>query len=164
MKKIITMVLMMSFTLYAIQPLIRDNNRSIVTDPNTGLQWQDDLITSTQVVFDWNSSIKYCEDLNISGIDDWRLPNYNELLSIYDFTTTTAPYIKSGFNNIGRNYAYYTSTTYVSDKPGENLIPGSYIWVVPFDGATLFPYRDQKSIGSGSTKYVRCVRSTNPPN
>ncbi len=152
---------MMSFTLYAIQPLIRDNNRSIVTDPNTGLQWQDDVDVSRQVVADWNSSIKYCEDLNISGVDDWRLPNYNELLSIYDFTTTTAttvsPYFKSAFKNKDGNYPYYTSTTYVSDKPGENLVPGSYVWIVDFREAVLSPYRDIKN--PGNWMGVRCVRS-----
>ena len=61
----------------------RDNGNGTVTDSSTGLMWQqfDDGIAR-----DWESSIKYCEELELGGYSDWHLPHAKELQSIVDYS------------------------------------------------------------------------------
>jgi len=141
----------------------RDSN-GIVTDTKTGLQWQDnysdnaDQIKST----DFNGSIEYCKNLSISEVSGWRVPNYNELLSLVDFSQTAISlnpiFI---YTNKPAIENYTTSTTYKSNLKDRNLNKGSAIWVVTF-GTTnyvgiLYPYYHLKTDNS----LVRCVRDKN---
>ncbi len=54
-----------------------DNGDGTVTDASNGLIWQQ----SGPGSMDWESALTYCENLDLSGFDNWRLPNRNELLS-----------------------------------------------------------------------------------
>jgi len=58
----------------------RDDARQIVTDNNTGLQYQDDVSR----YLNWTDAIGYCETLTLGSHTDWRLPNFNELYFIAD--------------------------------------------------------------------------------
>ena len=54
-----------------------------VIDNNLGLEWQQTIPNSQ---FDsWAYAVAYCSDLEYGGHTDWRLPAYNELLSIVDY-------------------------------------------------------------------------------
>ncbi len=39
----------------------------------------------SDMTYSWPQALSYCEGLSWGGYDDWRLPNRNELLSIFDF-------------------------------------------------------------------------------
>jgi hypothetical protein len=111
-----------------------------VTDSTTDLVWQDDA-TSPQTT--WESAIRYCEDLELGGSTDWRLPNINELTSIVD-DTTSEPAISSVFVNT-TSYYYWSSTTYASYT--------FFAWRVSFSNG--FQYYNNKT----DSYYVRCVRA-----
>jgi len=85
---------------------IVDNNSStaIVYDSSTNIIWQD-IITPDKVTYaDANS---YCEDSNLSGISNWRLPSIEEVRSlrypVKNTTNITSTYlvISNKFINIG---------------------------------------------------------------
>ena len=73
-----------------------DNRDGTVTDDCTGLMWQKetaDVNGDGQISPDWDGgdivlwqqALQYCEDLELAGRDDWRLPNVRELQSIMDY-------------------------------------------------------------------------------
>ncbi|MBF0102265.1 MAG: DUF1566 domain-containing protein, partial [Desulfobacterales bacterium] len=61
--------------------LMIDNGDGTVTDQTTGLMWQK---SDDGVERKWSDALVYCENLNLAGYSDWRLPNIKELLSITD--------------------------------------------------------------------------------
>ncbi len=113
---------------------------NIVTDTVTNLQWQDDAIGSEM---DWEAAITYCEDLELDTLDDWRLPNINELKSIID-RSRFKPAIVDEFEHTSSS-VYWSSTTYEDFK--YNALHSSFN-----SGNTN---NDDKS----SSYFVRCVRA-----
>ncbi|WP_239670890.1 DUF1566 domain-containing protein [Vibrio variabilis] len=69
-------------TSYGINNLV-DNSDKTVTDKATGLTWQQG---DSQQGMDWFAGIQYCENLELAGRSDWRLPNIKELHSIVDYS------------------------------------------------------------------------------
>ncbi len=131
----------------------RDAVTATVYDDETGLIWQDEPYTQAEenayvanteagkVLF-WSSATDYCENLDYAGMQDWRLPNKNELLSITDFSRVF-PAVEPTFVNVTSHH-YWSSTTFAGGA--------SIAWFVGFDGGY-----------SGITEktesgYVRCVR------
>jgi hypothetical protein len=110
----------------------------IVTDSDTGLQWQD---SSEIAKLNWSEAIEYCEALSLGGYSDWRLPNRNELQSIVDISRYN-PAIKEGFENTESD-GYWSSSSYASDS--------NSAWKVNFDNGDTDYYRK-------SYDFVRCVR------
>ena len=99
-----------------------DNGNGTVTDSATGLIWQKcsaglgttlgNCSTGSISSYTWSSAISYCEGLTLGGRSDWRLPNINELGSIFDFTKSSDPNIDSiAFPNTRSSY-YWSSSTY----------------------------------------------------
>ena len=114
----------------------------IVTENQTGLQWQDNADVSN-VTKDWVGAINYCENLTLDGYSDWRLPNINELKSIVDRSISN-PAIVDGFANFSSN-GYWSSTTNVDY---ENIA-----WYVYFGSGYVFYNSEDVN------NYVRCVRA-----
>ncbi len=83
-----------------------DNGNGTVTDTDTGLMWQKD--TSPDSI---SLAIRthYCENLSLSGYNDWRLPDYNELHSLVDYGVYN-PAIDPIFSNTETS-CYLSSTT-----------------------------------------------------
>ncbi len=120
---------------------IRDDSKEVVLDTTTNLLWQDDNAVIS-LKYTWTNAITQCENLNLGGYDDWRLPSFNELYALIDKNTFN-PAMSSVFLNV-QNTSYWSSTTYARNITNA--------WDVYFnhggDGVGL----------KTDTSYVRCVR------
>lgn len=119
----------------------RDDKTKTVTCTKANLQWQDDESTKGETnKKTWQAAINYCEDLNLAGKTDWRLPNINELMSVYPDGST----INEKFKNaeVAPNNNYWSSTTNVLDD-------------------RLAFVRGFNSIEKTNKHYTRCVRVAN---
>lgn len=116
---------------------------NVVVDSKLDLMWQDDTAVKS-VRINWNAAKKYCENLSLEGFSDWRLPNYNTLISIVDYDRYQ-PAIMPSFQNVSILDYYWSSSRFVKKKGGA--------WYVHFyNGRT---YRNPKS----NENFVRCVRN-----
>jgi hypothetical protein len=83
----------------------------VVTDNLTGLMWASKgNLTSDKT---WQEALDYCNNLNLGGYSDWRLPNVNELESLVNVATElhTAIWLETqGFTTVQTDY-YWSSTT-----------------------------------------------------
>jgi hypothetical protein len=128
----------------------KDVDSGIVRDNKTGLFWQDDYSDNNNeiTILDWMGAINYCEELNLGGYTNWRLPNFNELFFIVDRTKYNPSIDSVNFNNTSSNN-YWTSTTIDRKK--------NYAWSVNF----YYGYGgngDDWQLKS-QLNYIRCVRS-----
>ena len=99
-----------------------DSGIGTITDSATGLVWQKcsaglgttlgNCSTGSISSYTWSSAISYCEGLTLGGRSDWRLPNINELGSIFDFTKSSDPNIDSIAVPNNRSSYYWSSSTY----------------------------------------------------
>ena len=104
-----------------------DNGDGTVTDNATGLTW---MQSDSGSGMDWSDALAYCENLDLAGSDDWRLPDAKELQSIVDYTrspdTTGSAAIDPLFNATSitsetgqADYPWYwTGTTHVDANGG----------------------------------------------
>lgn len=116
---------------YGINDFV-DNNDSTITDQSSSLMWQQ---ADSEEAISWGDALTYCENLELAGYSDWRLPNAKELQYIVDYTrspdTTNSPAIDPIFattsitNEAGqKDYPFYwTSTTHIrSNGTGSNAV------------------------------------------
>ena len=82
------------------------NGQQVVTDNVTKLMWQYTQ-SSTKT---WQAALQYCEDSTYAGYDDWRLPNKDELISLFNFDAEGYPY--TDFPSPTSVSTYWSSTTY----------------------------------------------------
>ena len=81
-----------------------------IIDHLTGLGWYN---YSIALGYDWATYIDWAEALNTEGYDDWRIANYHEATSIYNYETgmNVAPFNIIAVNNsIYNNGLMWTST------------------------------------------------------
>lgn len=126
----------------------RDANSEIVLDAFSGLMWQDNSEVATNKM-NLIEAIDYCEDLNLGGHADWRLPNYNELNQLADvqyYDPALPPEFKNFISSPDSDY-YWTSTMYANTA--------GYAWFVSISTGTA--YYDAYDTSLYNT-YVRCVR------
>ena len=109
----------------------------MVEDTSTNLIWEVKTDENYDQRYTWANALQFCDELNISGRADWRLPNRNELLSIVDYSThqpaidtTYFPY----FDEIGHTWS---SSTAVDDS-------SKAYYINPTDG--LLHVNDKASI------------------
>ncbi len=57
-------------------------DQPVVVDKITKLMWKQPEDWRD----DWGVALGFCESLNYSGFDDWRLPNINELKSLVNYS------------------------------------------------------------------------------
>ena len=94
---------------------------SAIIDNLTGLMWAKNA-NLPGGARSWNDAIDYCNDLGMETYTDWRLPNWNELRSLIDASTSN-PALSSGHPFFGVPVDYYwSSTTSVNNT--------SYAWFV----------------------------------
>jgi len=129
---------------YPAADFVRNDTKEIVTDNNTGLMWQDDA-EAASVSDVWADAINYCENKELGGYADWRMPNIRELLSIRE-ESAHEPAISSVFQNTAWS-GYWSSSTYKVFGAVEAA------WTIWFDYPAM--YFGAKSSESYN---VRCVR------
>ncbi len=100
-----------------------DNGNGTISDPATGLMWMQD---DSGMGMNWPDALKFAENKQFAGFNDWRLPDAKELQSIVDYTrspsTTNSAAIDPLFKCTGitneaglADYPFYwTSTTHVN--------------------------------------------------
>ncbi len=119
---------------------IRDNDKNIIYDSSTKVIWSDN--NDSKLI--WSDALQYCDDLNISGLDDWYLPNFNQLFNLVDRTKYN-PSIDDKFQHIQKDI-YWSSTTTLKDDNGTVL-------TINFtDGQS--DNEEDKNV----THYVRCIK------
>ena len=63
-------------------PRLIDNGDGTISDQTSGLMWQH---REDETNRNWENALLYCENLELSGYDNWRLPDIKELFTIADF-------------------------------------------------------------------------------
>lgn len=126
---------------------VRDNSTNIVRDLNSSLIWQDTAFNSSLVT--WQEALGYCENLDLAGYTNWRVPNKKELESIVNYSTKE-PSISPIFQNTEVNYRYWSSTTVY-----EQILFSDY------SSAYLFSFNSGSSstVAKTNSHYIRCVTS-----
>ena len=107
------------------------------------LEWQDNSQVKTTKL-NWSEAKEYCQNLSLSGYDDWRLPSIKELQSIADVSRYN-PAIKRGFTNVNTSNYYWSSSETVSAT--------KYAWIVYFKFGSTF------NLTKTNEYFVRCVRA-----
>jgi hypothetical protein len=133
-------------------PSFSDTNGTI-TDSISGLVWQKcskgqansldcsglDLLNNVT----WAAGLQYCEELDLAGRTDWRLPTSNELRSIVDYSKA-GPSIDTTYFSGTHTGNYWSSTTWP-----ESI---GYAYTVNFN------YGEEiHSNLRSATQYIRCV-------
>lgn len=119
------------------------NEEVTVEDKATGLIWQKVTDYSTRI---WKDALKYCQDLEFAGKDDWRLPNVNELHSLATYEKN--PELQTVFPNLGDDF-YWSSTT------NANILGNA--WIVEFKYGILKPELPKNK--NENYIYTMCVRN-----
>lgn len=126
--------------------------QEIVTDNNTGLQWQRTLPATYAGCTvgepagsrcKWEEAVNYCETLNYGGYEDWRLPEINELETLPDYGKQSP--------SIDINVFPSTQSDFYWSK-NENVNKLTEGWVTSFEYG--WGYLRNKT----SAYYARCVR------
>ncbi|PWQ94300.1 DUF1566 domain-containing protein [Leucothrix arctica] len=135
-------------TTYA--PNIRHFSDDLAVDVNSKLMWQDDITVVDNKV-SWSDAITYCENLELGGVNDWRLPNVNEGHSIIGGSAYSLFSNRHSYTNFSNKPYWWTSNEHRS-RSGEALVfysvTGSY--------KQFYDYKIR-------TNYVRCVRDYKEP-
>jgi hypothetical protein len=113
-----------------------DNKDGTVTDLATGLMWQK---ADSGRGMDWETALKYAENLTLGGHDDWRLPNAKELQSIVDYSRSPQTGHSAAIDPV-------FETTPIKDPEGNKQYP--YFWTStthldgrnPYDSAVYIAF------------------------
>lgn len=96
--------------------VFKDNGDGTVSDPNTGLMWQQSPPVEGMT---WYEAKEYCENLEFGGYSDWRLPTLKELFSISNFEQGW-PYLDTTYFKLSNGYVskdeqYWADNHYVGE-------------------------------------------------
>jgi hypothetical protein len=126
-------------------PSYADNGDGTVTDNVTGLMWQQR--DGGEMAF--ASAAPYCQNLELAGRRDWRLPSSLELYSIVD--SDHNPALNPVFL-LDRTAEYWWTS---QEQAGDS----SKAWVVNAGGGTgAHPKSETISAGGNKHYHTRCVR------
>jgi len=114
----------------------------VVLDKVTGLIWERTLGSTA---LNWDDAVTYCNDLDLAGFDDYRVPSRIELVSIVDFTVGPPTIDPVAFPDAPEDL-YWTTSPWPP-------IPTA-VYIVHFGGA----YTSVSDRMATTTLRVRCVR------
>jgi hypothetical protein len=109
----------------------------VVIDTNTKLMWGQEGEPGT---YTWVAAAAACQSSRRAGFSDWRLPSSNELMSLVDYSSSTA-ILSPVFKNVSA--AIWSSTSAVQQS--------GYAWQLYGSGG-VYPQV------VSDLAYVRCVR------
>ena len=122
-------------------PRFLDNGFGALTDLLTGLMWQQ---VCDDVPRRWDPALSYCEELELAGNGDWRLPSISELQTLVDYGRSEPAIDSDVFEgNLTANYSSSTTREKVSTEH----------WSIEFGQGYMYFYDK-----AGHSSYVRCVR------
>ena len=131
---------------------------AVVTYSATGFMWQQGFTVMEDA--EHSNAIEYCNNLTYAGHSDWRLPNKNELASLFSFDTAF-----SDFFDMPEKYDFISSTTFVlnAEYPNEPFL------LVDEKAMTIDIKSEVGYVGTGKASMitgpemgsynVRCVRN-----
>ena len=137
-----------SISLFSQERFTRIND--LLIDNELEHTWQDNVFAKTTKL-DLNKSISYCKNLKLNNYNDWRLPTYEELLSIGDYAIYK-PTINKAFKNHASGH--YWSLIYKKSLTGDSLsfVDSTDVRRIYFsDGVSYDNDRTGKA-------FVRCIR------
>ncbi len=108
---------------YGDSDLVNAGNGTIL-DRATGLMWAKD---DSHESLDWQAALEYCNDMQLSGHSDWRLPNAKELQSIVDYNRAPA---STGSAAISRLF----NISVIRDPSGRKNYPQTWTSTTHLDG------------------------------
>jgi hypothetical protein len=122
-------------------PRFIDNRDGTVTDKLTGLMWEK---SPSAVARTWAEALAYAGALPLCGYYDWRLPNRNEILSLWNYEDDPGGWLNThGFAGVKfgemTNDAYWSSTTCAFDT-GLAWSVAMYKWGIRSMDKTLTCY------------------------
>ena len=100
-----------------------DIGRGMVEDRATGLTWQK---TDDGRTRNWPEALAYCQNLDVGGKSDWRLPNVKELETIVDYRHH-APALDERFLKMTDPTGWFWSST----THGDNIRHADYVCFGP---------------------------------
>ncbi len=145
-----------------------DNKDGTVTEKVTNRMWQQTVDYTRR---NWIDSIRYCENLELAGHSDWRLPNVRELVSLVNYNKTSPAIDEEYFPKTPYKYFFWSSS---SDVPGPTLFSRPLMPRKKFQTPEMLDLRDETGnegwavgfqIGSGFGMlkdvefYARCIRN-----
>jgi len=130
-----------------INPTFSRVSTNIVKEKQSNLYWQDDIAAKTTIK-KFAESESYCASLTLDGIDSWRLPTYNELLTIVNYERHQ-PSIYDIFQHTN-DKEYWTQTERVANT-------GLYKWTIHFKRGVVDFATGAYPTSYTTTHNVRCV-------
>ena len=123
-----------------------DNGNGTITSRATGLMWvkQPENIggiwesAGQPVKMSWNDAIDNCNALTYAGYADWRLPNANEIVTLFNYEKS-APCIDTAYFPNTKSDNYQTSTTYFNNT-ARNQIVSMNVPIITNDLKTAIHY------------------------
>lgn len=142
--------------------LVRDDGT--ILDNASGLQWEQ---TESAYSMNWGAALNYCENLDLAGFDDWRLPTIKELASLVlssdsslnAVTSESGSRVWTSTTSVEQpSLAYYACLQDCVDLKAQDLGRGSF-YKEPKYGDPADYSSDQTTIIINNL--VRCVRGGN---
>jgi len=129
-----------------INPTFSRVSTNIVKEEQSNLYWQDDIQAKTTIKM-FAEAESYCASLTLDEVDSWRLPTYNELLTIVNYERER-PSIYDIFQHTN-DKEYWTETTSASNA--------STKWTIHFHRGVVYSGTGTYLSGRSTTHNVRCV-------
>jgi hypothetical protein len=98
------------------------------------LLWQDNS-PSKDLLMNYDDAFNYCDNLELSGYKEWKIPSISQLQSIIDLSTVN-PSVVNIFDNV-LPFKYWSSTPFSVNKEG--------MWVVNFVAGRTEYYRKRNN-------------------
>ncbi len=114
-------------------PSYTDKGDGTVIDNVTDLMWAQDL---SKASMSWEEAVEYCENLELGGYDDWRLPTVKELWSLRNFSQgwpwidTDYFYLVSDGTDARQQHSWSSNLYLVEDEYQNEQVVGSPSFIV----------------------------------
>ncbi|MDC0933226.1 DUF1566 domain-containing protein [Arcobacteraceae bacterium] len=140
--------LLLTQSIFAESKYVRENN--IIYDKDLKLYWQDNIqVSHTKLTLE--NSILYCKNLKLGEFTNWRLPTYEELLSIGNYEVYK-PTINESFKNNASGH--FWSIIYKRVAYGKAWTPKNDFYVKRIYFSDGYSYDNDRT----GKAYIRCTR------